>query len=59
MRLSSLFNLGCAKWKVRYGAAAKARIGASGHSRLRLRGVLCEVMEDGEVSVGDPLMAVR
>ena len=59
MRLSSLFNLGCAKWKVRYGAAAKARIIAPGHAPLRLRGVLCEVVEDGAVSVGDRIEALR
>lgn len=59
LRVSSLFNDGCVKWKARYGAAAKAWIIAPGHVPLRLRGVLCEVVEDGTVSVGDPLTVVR
>lgn len=54
LRVSGIFNDGCAKWKVRYGAAAQAWVKA--HPALRLRGVLCAVEADGEVALGDPLL---
>jgi hypothetical protein len=53
LRVSSVWNDGCVKWKVRYGAAAKDWITAPGHRELRLRGVLCAVEEDGELALGD------
>lgn len=59
LRVSSLFNEGCVKWKARYGAAAKAWIIAPGHPPLRLRGVLCAVVEDGVVSLGDQIEVLR
>ena len=55
LRVSSLFNEGCVKWKVRYGRPALDWVVAPGHPELRLRGVLCAVEEDGEVRVGDRL----
>ncbi len=51
LRVSALFNAGCAKWKARYGADALAWVRA--RPELRLRGILCAVEEDGEVAVGD------
>lgn len=59
LRVSSLFNDGCVKWKARYGQAAKDWITAPGHPPLRLRGLLCEVVEDGAVSLGDRIEALR
>lgn len=53
VRVSSVFNDGCVKWKARYGQAAKDWIVAPGHPELRLRGVLCSVEADGEVRLGD------
>jgi hypothetical protein len=53
LRVSGLFNDGCAKWTVRYGRPAKDWIVAPGHSELRLRGILCEVVQDGEVTLSD------
>ena len=41
------------KWKVRYGQAAKDWITAPGHPPLRLRGILCSVERDGEVTLSD------
>ncbi|WP_395543131.1 hypothetical protein [Neotabrizicola sp. sgz301269] len=58
LRVSSVFNDACVKWKVRYGTAAKDWITAPGHPELRLRGVLCSVMQDGEVKRGDDLAVV-
>lgn len=55
LRVSALFNEGCVKWKARYGKAAKDWIVAPGHAELRLRGILCAVVEAGEVAVGDRL----
>ncbi|MCB6177689.1 hypothetical protein LHP98_06045 [Rhodobacter sp. Har01] len=55
LRVSSLFNDGCVKWKVRYGQAAKDWITLPGHPLLRLRGILCAVVEDGEIAVEDPI----
>lgn len=59
LRVSSEFNDGCVKWKARYGQAAKDWITASGHPTLRLRGILCAVEQDGQVSVGDRLHVLR
>lgn len=53
LRVSAVFNDGCVKWKQRYGADAKAWITAPGHPALRLRGVLCSVEQDGEVTLTD------
>ena len=55
LRVSNLFNDGCVKWKARYGADAKAWVVADGHPALRLRGILCAIVKDGEVAVGDPI----
>ena len=59
LRVSDEFNAGCAKWKVRYGADARAFLDAPGHEVLRLRGVLCSVVEDGEVTLSDRLQVLR
>lgn len=59
LRVSTVFNDGCVKWKVRHGAAAKDWITAPGHPALRLRGVLCSVEQDGEVALGDRLRVLR
>ena len=55
LRVSDVFNDGCVKWKARYGQAAKDWITAPSHPRLRLRGILCSVEQDGKVRLGDPV----
>ena len=55
LRVSDKFNEACVKWKVRYGQAAKDWVTAPGHPPLRLRGILCAVEKDGEVSLSDRL----
>jgi hypothetical protein len=57
LRVSDLPNNGCAKWKVRYGADAMAWVVAD--PSLRLRGVLCSVEVDGEVTLADRLQVLR
>lgn len=59
LRASDEFNNGCVKWKARYGADAKAWIELPGHPALRLRGVLCEVVQDGVVTMADQLKVLR
>ena len=59
LKVSDQFNEACAKWKVRYGAAARAFIDAPGHPELRLRGLLCSVEHDGEVTLCDRLQILR
>lgn len=55
LRVSDLWNDGCVKWKARCGKAAYDWVRAPTHEPLRLRGILCAVEEDGEVSVGDTI----
>jgi hypothetical protein len=58
LRVSAVANDGCVKWKTRYGEAAMNWITDPAHQGLRLRGVLCSVERDGEVTLRD-LIRVR
>lgn len=53
IEVTDAFNEGCVKWKARYGAAAKDWITMGDHPKLRLRGILCRIVQDGRVTVGD------
>ncbi len=57
LRVSSVWNNACAKWKVRYGTDAFDWVRAS--PELRLRGVLCSIEEDGVVTLADRLQVLR
>jgi hypothetical protein len=57
LRVSDLWNDACVKWKTRYGVAAFEFVRCA--PELRLRGVLCEIVEDGEVTRADRLRVVR
>jgi hypothetical protein len=59
LRVSDVPNDGCAKWKVRFGAAAMQWIIDPAHAGLRLRGILCTVETDGELAVGNMLTVLR
>lgn len=59
LRVSDEPNDGCVKWKARYGVAAMDWITAPAHHALRLRGILCSVEEDGEVTLADRLVVLR
>ncbi len=59
LRVSDVFNDGCVKWKARYGRDAKDWITAPGHPALRLRGILCSVVTDGNVSLNDPILVMN
>jgi hypothetical protein len=56
LRVSDVWNDACVKWKTRYGQAAFDFIRHA--PDLRLRGVLCEIVQDGEVAVGERLQVV-
>ena len=57
LRVSEVWNDACAKWKVRYGEPAFTWVRA--HQELRLRGVLCSIVEDGVVRLGDAVEVLR
>ena len=56
LEVSDAFNEGCVKWKVRYGAAAKDWLVAHENRPLRLRGLLCRIVQDGVVRQDDRLI---
>lgn len=55
LRVSDVFNDGCVKWRARYGDAAKHWITLPDNIPLRLRGILCEIVQDGDVKLGDQI----
>jgi hypothetical protein len=55
LEVSDAFNDGCVKWKARYGTAAKDWLVTPENRPLRLRGLLCMIVQDGVVRVGDRL----
>jgi hypothetical protein len=59
LRVSDERNDGCVKWKARHGDAAYTWITAPAHAHLRLRGLLCAVEQDGEVTLTDRLCILR
>ncbi len=58
LRVSDKFNTACAKWKARYGEDALRWVVMGPNRQYRLRGVLCEVIEDGWVQAGDLIRKV-
>lgn len=58
LRVSDLWNDGCAKWKVRFGRPAFTWISAPEHERYRLRGIFCSIEQDGAVAIGDRIARV-
>ena len=55
IQVSDVFNDACAKWKVRYGTDAYNWVNVAENLPLRLRGILCAVLEDGVVRRGDEI----
>lgn len=53
LRVSDIWNRGCAKWRARYGNDAYAWSSNAANKALRLRGILCAIEQDGTVVVGD------
>ena len=55
IEVSDQFNTACVKWRRRYGEDSFKWINLPENKRLRLRGVLCRVVQDGTIKVGDKL----
>lgn len=53
IEVSDVFNNGCAKWYAQYGADSVKWINHRPHRPLRLRGILCRVVVDGEIRKSD------
>ncbi len=56
LEVSDKFNTGCIKWRDRYGDDSLRWINKRDRRDLRLRGVLCKIVKDGTVRVGDQLV---
>ncbi|MBT4871168.1 MAG: hypothetical protein HON39_00820 [Marinovum sp.] len=56
LRVSGVFNTACVKWKARYGAEAFEWINTPKYRPIRLRGLLCSVYQDGEISKEDRIV---
>lgn len=55
---NDLPHTGCKKFEERFGADALAWVNGDEHIHLRLRGLHATVIEDGEVKLGDRLIAL-
>ncbi|MDZ7823210.1 MAG: hypothetical protein U5K75_03640 [Ahrensia sp.] len=58
LQVSDVFNDGCTKWAARYGADSREWINLPQNRPLRLRGILCQIVSDGVVQLGDVLRKV-
>lgn len=58
VEVSDVWNDACVKWKARYGTPALDWVRAPGHPELRLRGVLCRIVQDGEVTLTDRIRKI-
>lgn len=59
LEVSDKFNTGCAKWRDRYGADSLAWINHKPNRPLRLRGVLCRIVQDGVINASDQIHVQR
>ena len=55
LEVSDKFNTGCTKWRDRYGQDSLRWINRKENRPHRLRGILCKIVQDGPVRVGDQL----
>lgn len=53
VEVSDKFNTACIKWKERYGEESLRWLNHRPYRPLRLRGILCRVVQDGEISATD------
>jgi hypothetical protein len=56
LEVSDKFNTACIKWRDRYGNDSLRWINQRKNRDLRLRGILCKIVKDGTVKVGDQLI---
>ncbi|CUH78627.1 hypothetical protein TRM7557_01968 [Tritonibacter multivorans] len=53
IEVSDKFNTACIKWKERYGGKSLRWLNHRPYRPLRLRGILCRVVQDGEIRATD------
>ena len=53
VEVSDKFNTACIKWKASYGEESLRWLNHRPYRPLRLRGILCRVVQDGEISATD------
>ncbi|MEM1143415.1 MAG: MOSC domain-containing protein [Pseudomonadota bacterium] len=58
VQVSNVPNYGCDQWAHRYGRDALRFVAHKENRRYRLRGVLCRIVQDGSVAVGDSVSPV-
>jgi hypothetical protein len=56
LEVSDMFNTACIKWHDRYGNDSLRWINKRENRDFRLRGILCKIVQDGTVRVGDQLL---
>ncbi len=56
LEVSDKFNTACVKWHDRYGNDSLRWINKHENRDYRLRGILCKIVQDGTVNVGDQLV---
>ena len=56
LEVSDKFNTACIKWSDRYGNDSLRWINKRENRDFRLRGILCKIVRDGTVKVGDQLI---
>lgn len=59
LEVSDKFNTGCVKWRDRYGADSLVWINHKPNRPLRLRGVLCRIVQDGVIHASDQIRVQR
>jgi hypothetical protein len=58
LRVTDYWNDACVKWKVRYGSDALDWVREEANIKSRLRGVTCQIVTDGVIVNGTPLIKV-
>ncbi|MFT5632095.1 MAG: hypothetical protein ACI9HB_003282 [Gammaproteobacteria bacterium] len=58
VEVSDKFNTACIKWQGRYGAESLRWLNLRKNRDYRLRGILCRIVQDGVVRLGDELARV-
>lgn len=59
LEVSAEPHVPCAKFQERFGKRAAQRVARANRRGLRGRGVLCSVLQAGEISVGDTILVER
>jgi len=58
LEMNDMPHTGCKKFEERFGPDALAWVNGDEHTHLRLRGLHATVIEDGEITLGDRLVAL-